>query len=99
MRVGLAQEAESQGEQTVTGENRRRLVERLVNGWLAPSQIVVVHGGQVVMDQRIRMYAFDCGGHPAKRPAIDSEDAPALLHQKCTEPLAAAQCRIAHGFE
>ena len=52
---------EGDGEQRVAGEDRGRLVERLVHGRPAAAQVVVVHGGQIVMHQRVTVQAFERG--------------------------------------
>src|SRR5439155_13040924 len=52
---------ECQGQQGVAGQDRQRLAELLVTGRQATAKVVVVHGGQVVVDQRIRVNHFDRG--------------------------------------
>ncbi len=54
----------AQGQQGVAGEDRGRLVEGVVNGRLSAAQVVIVHRRQVVMDQRIAVYAFQRGASP-----------------------------------
>ena len=49
--VGMGQHPEGCGQQTVSGENRRRLVELLVAGRSPAPEVAVVHRRQVVMDQ------------------------------------------------
>lgn len=44
---------EGQRQQGVTGQNGRRFVKSLVAGGTATAEIVVVHGGQIVVDERI----------------------------------------------
>ena len=46
---------EGVGEQRVAGENGAGFIKGLVQGRTSPAQIVVVHGRQIVMDQRITM--------------------------------------------
>ena len=55
--------------QAVAGEDRGRLVECLVRGRLAAPQVVIVHGRQVVVHQRVAMHAFERrAGHQRLRP-------------------------------
>ena len=54
---------ERQRQEPVAGQDRRRLVERLVAGRPPPPQVVVVHRRQVVVDQANR-----CAPSPAHRP-------------------------------
>ena len=64
MGLGPAQHVEGEGEQTVAGQDRGRLVEFLVRGRPAAAQVVVVHRRQVVVHQRIAMHELDRGaGH------------------------------------
>jgi putative FmdB family regulatory protein len=56
------QKREGVGEQGVTGQQRGRFIECLVRRRTAPAQVVVVHARQVVVDQRIRVHAFDGDG-------------------------------------
>jgi len=46
---------ERNGEQRIAGEDRGRFIEGLVHGRPATAQVVVVHGGEIVMHQRIAM--------------------------------------------
>ena len=64
---GRAQHVEGEGQQPVTGEDRGRLVEFLVRGRTAAAEIVVVHGRQVVMHQRIAMHAARSRRRPSAR--------------------------------
>ena len=76
----------------------RRFVERFVAGWPSAAQIVIVHGGQVVMDQRISMDQFN-----GDRGIIETiEGLPKRfaggVHQHWTDSFAGAKHRIAHGL-
>ena len=53
------QHLEGKRMEAVAGEDRRGLVKGAVDGRLAAAQIVIVHRGQIVMDQRIDMDALD----------------------------------------
>ena len=66
--IGARQQTECDRQERIASEDRRPFVEGLVHGRLAPAQIVVVHGGQVVVHQRITVYALD-GGRGGERGA------------------------------
>ena len=53
--------------QPVAGQDRRRLVERLVAGRPAAPQVVVVHRRQVVVDQRIGVHHLQRTGRRQRR--------------------------------
>ena len=76
-RIGMGlrprQDVEGEGQQAVAGEDRGRLVERLVHGRPAAAQIVVVHRRQVVMHQRIAVHEFDRGAGHQRVLAPDAE--------------------------
>ena len=55
----IAEQLKRQREQGIPGQNRRRLVKFAVQCGPAATQVVIVHAGQVVMDQRLGMDAFD----------------------------------------
>ena len=63
-----------QRQKAVAGQNRRRLVEGAVHRRLAAPQIVIVHGGQIVMDQRIAVHALDGGGCAHGAVAVGIEE-------------------------
>ena len=99
MGLGARRNVEGQGEQPVAGEDRGRVVERLVHRRLAAAQIVIVHRRQVVMHQRIAVHAFERGAGHQRVLAIDAEQRRAFDHQERTETLAGAQAGVAHGVE
>ena len=59
--------------QRVAGENSGRFVELAMHGRAPAPEIVVVHGGQVVVDQRITVRAFDRHAGAQRRFARDAE--------------------------
>ena len=85
--------------QGVAREDGDRLVESAVDGRPPASQIVVVHRGQVVVDQRIGVQAFERCGRPDGSCPASPERTRRLDREKRPEPLAAAERRIAHGFD
>ncbi len=88
---------EGEGEQPVAGQDRRRLVEGTVDGGAPAPQVVVVHGRQVVMDQRIAVQAFDRAGGGQRLVGRNAEQAGALDGQERAQPLAAPERAVAHG--
>ena len=99
MRAGVGKDLESQRQQCIACKNRGRLVEGLVHGRPAAPQIVVVHGGQIVMNKGVTMHAFERAGRIQRLLRADAEQRRALDHQEGPEPLAAAERAIAHRFE
>ena len=59
--IRTSQNFEREGQQPIAGQNCGRLVELLVDRRQAAAQVVVVHRGQIVMDQRIAMDALERG--------------------------------------
>lgn len=99
--MGLRSRQDVKGErqQAVAGQNGRRLVERLVCGRPSPAQVVVVHGWQVVMQERIAVDALQgSAGHQSALTG-NPEQARAFDHEKGAEPFAAAKAAVAHGFQ
>jgi hypothetical protein len=99
MGLGARQDVEGESQQAVAGEDRGRLVERLVRGRPAAAQIVIVHCRQVVMDQRIAVHAFERRRRHQRALARHREQGRALDHQERPKPLAAAECCITHRFD
>ena len=68
---------------------------------LAAAQVVVVHGGQVVVDQRVAVDALDRRRRAQKARIVGSEpEQPGRFdHQRRAEPLAAVQDAVAHGVD
>ena len=65
----------------------------------AAAQVVVVHGGQIVVDQRVAVHHLERRAGPQRTLALDAEQPRGLDHQEGPQPLAAAERRIAHGLE
>ncbi len=90
-------EFEREREQRVAGENRGRLVESAVHGRPAAPQLVVVHGRQIVMHQRIAVHALDRRRRAHRLGFRNAEQRRALDHEERPEPLAAAERCVPHG--
>src|SRR5688572_13558471 len=61
-RFALNQNFESLSEQSVPREDSNTFAIDLMIGRFAPAEVVIVHGGQVVMNERVRVDAFDSAG-------------------------------------
>ena len=99
MRLRATENVEGKGEKAVTGQDGGRLIECLVRGRTASAQVVIVHGGQVVVRQRVAMNAFQRRpGHQGILP-WDIKQGGGFHHQEWSQALAAAEADIAHGIE
>jgi hypothetical protein len=99
MCVGLGQNLERPGLQRVTRQNRGRLVECLMGTWLAAAQIVVVHRGQIVVNQRVCVKHLNRRGDSRGTGFRHEEQLRRLHHEKGPKPFAAAKGRIAHSLD
>jgi hypothetical protein len=64
---------ESEGEQTVTSQDRSCFIERLVRRRFPSPEVVVIHGREVIMHQRITVDAFQRGTREQRSLARDVE--------------------------
>ena len=94
--IGFGQHLEGTRLQRVAREDRGRLVEGAVSGGLAAPKVVVVHGGQVIMHERIGVHHLDRCSDPRRAGWRDREQQGGLDHEEAPEPLASAQRGIAH---
>jgi hypothetical protein len=46
------------GQQGIAGEQGGRFIELAMGGGAAPAEVVVIHAGQIVMNERIRVHAL-----------------------------------------
>jgi hypothetical protein len=93
------QQLERQRQQRVSRQDRGPFVEGLVHGGLTAAQIVVVHGRQVVVNERIAVHALERRRRFQRGLMCNAEQAGALEHQKGTQPLAAAESPQPHGLD
>ena len=96
MRGRGGHELERDSQKRVAGEDRRRLVERLVDRRHAAPEVVVVHRRQIVVDERIGVQAFHRRGGDLRVAGLRAEERRAFRHQERPEPLAARQERVPH---
>jgi len=95
--VGIARE-DFEGEhlQRVADENGGCFVEGAMTGGPAAAQIVIVHRWQIIVHERVRMNQFDCACGAVESARIEAEHLTREVHEQGTNPLAAAERRIAH---
>ena len=78
LRVGMgivfAQHLERTALQRVAGQDRGRLVKRLMCAGFAAPQVVVVHRRQIVMHQRIGVHHLHRGRNPGGAGLVDAEE-------------------------
>ncbi len=97
MNLRPCDQVEGKGEQGVAGEDRGRLVEGLVHGRPPAAQVVIIHGRQVVMHQRIAMQAFERSAGQQRPGRRGAEQGGAFNQQERAQPFAAAEHGMAHG--
>jgi len=93
-RVG-AENLECERLERVAGEDRRSFVEPPVGRGAAAAQVVVVHRGQIVVYQRIRMDEFDGGGDTVEPSGLDAEHGAGCVNENRAQSLAGAKDAIA----
>ena len=96
MRFGTRKDVECEGEKGIACKNGAALVECLVRGWAAASQIIVIHGREVVVRQRVAMHAFHRCARHQRILSRHIEQRRAFHDQERSQTFAAAEARIAH---
>src|SRR5947209_2380113 len=99
MRHRIGNDVECIGEQSVAGEDRRRLVEGTVRRRTAAAEIVVIHGGEIVVDERIAVDHLERRAGTQRALVLRAEESRRLDHQERPQPFAAAERRVAHRLE
>jgi len=94
----LGQNVKSLGLQGITRQDRRGLVIGNVAGGLASPQGIIIHGGQVVVDERIDMNHLHGGGGSVQGLQREAQRLTGGIGQQRTQPLAPAQRGVAHGL-
>ena len=94
--VLVSDDVERVSEQTIAGKDRGGLVECAVHGGLAAAKIIIVHGGEIVMDQRVAVHAFERRCHPQCRHALCIEKRRTFQDEEGPQPLAPVQNPMAH---
>ena len=80
----------------VAGEDRDRFAELLVARRSSAAEVVVVHRGQVVVDQAVRVHELDGARRAEDDGFLRAGRARAEQHERGTQPLAAAEDAVAH---
>ncbi|MCY1450678.1 hypothetical protein D9M71_675040 [compost metagenome] len=101
--VGIAQArveqgAERQALQPIAGEDRAGFIEFLVRSRLAATQVVVVHGRQIVVHQRIGVDQLHRAGRAIGLLGLAAQGFARSVGQQRAHPFAAVHHAVAHGF-
>ena len=92
------QHLKGQGQQGVAGQDGHRLAEDLVAGGPAATQIVVVHGRQIVVDQRIGVDHFHGAGGGHGRSDIPPASLCRQQGEHRPQPFPRRQQAVTHGL-
>ena len=95
---GIGQDLERQGLQRVAGQNGSCVIEGFVNRRPPPAQVVVVHGGQIVVDERIAMQQFHRAAGPERAGGVVAQQSRSLHGEEGPEALAAPERRMPQGL-
>jgi hypothetical protein len=87
---------EGDGEEGVASEDGDAFTVDLVRGGLAAAKVVVVHAGQVVMDERVGVDAFDRAGEGKRRLRLSTQDFGRREADDGTQALAAREDAVSH---
>ncbi len=94
----MREHIEGLGLQGIAGENGGGLVEGAVAGGAAAAQVVIVHGRQIVMHQRVGVDEFHRAGRDIETPRRRADGRAGGVYQERAHTLAATEHRIAHGL-
>ncbi|MNC50243.1 hypothetical protein D3C75_994730 [compost metagenome] len=93
----IEQGVERQALQAIASEDRAGLVKGLVGGRLTTAQVVIVHGRQVVVHQRIGMDQLDGAGGTIGLLGGRTEGFAGGIGEQRAYALAAVHHAVAHG--
>ena len=93
----VGEQAEGVREQAVTGQDGHGLAEHLVAGGAAAAIVVVVHRGQVVVDERIGVDHLQRAGRRQHRLHPAAHRLRPRDHQHRAQPLPPREDAVAHG--
>ena len=85
------------GQKGVAGEDGDSLAEGLVGGGLAPAQVVVVHGREVVVDQAVRVDHLGRAGKREHLRALPSDRLARGQREHRSDALSPGEEAVAHG--
>ena len=83
----VRQHFEGLGQQAVTGQDGRGLVELAVDRRPATPQVGIVHGRQIVVDETVAVHHFDGGGGSQRTDLRHIEQARAVEHGERADAL------------
>ena len=84
--------------QRVAGKRCHRHAVNHVVRRLAAAQRIVVHAGQIVVDQRIGMHHFQRAGKRQRSEVVQPAQTRKFQRQHRAQPLSAGEQAVAHGF-
>jgi hypothetical protein len=93
------QNIEREREQPVSGKDRSSFIKRLVCRWATAPQGVIIHAGEIIMHQRIAMYALQCGRRHKGIFWRDTKESGGLGYEKRAQALSAAEGRISNSLQ
>ena len=70
----------------------------LCGHWLCPDAVVIIHGGQIVVHQRVAVDEFYSGGGRISISQVSVQRPVGAIHKNRTYPFAATEAGIGHGF-
>ena len=93
------EELEGQRQQRIAGQDRRGLIKSAMERRLAAPEFIVIHRGQVVMDERIAVDEFERAARALRLGLVAVEERSRCADEIGPDALAAAERRITHGVE
>ena len=94
----MCQQGKGQRLQGVAREYRFGFAKRFVTRRFAASQVIVVHGRQIIVDQGIGVHALDRAGSDIQRLVSSAQGAPGRVYQQRANTFATLQHGITHGL-
>lgn len=92
-----SQQFECERQQRIAHQNGGPVVECSPYGWFAAAKSVIVHRWQVVVNERIAMYAFERRRRGNRAIAADAEQTGGLHDQERAKALATAERGMSHA--
>ena len=94
----VSEDMESLRLEAITGKNRRGLIKGDMTGWLAAPERIVIHGRQVIVNERVHVNHLNGTGRPIQKVKVESKCTTSGIGQERTQAFATAQGGIAHGL-
>ena len=99
VRFGGGNRIEGRRQKGVAGQDSLGLAEDLVVGQAAPAVVVIVHAGQIVVNQAVGVDHLDGRGEGQGLLPVSPAQAAEFQHKDGPQPLAPSQKAVAHGLE